>query len=63
MARMDEINQDTLRILKHHQYWMVYSGLLKLQRQLHKSVLSPLKPKAVILIWFQGPPSGSRTSP
>ncbi|SLM38451.1 Tetratricopeptide-like helical domain [Lasallia pustulata] len=39
IARMDEIDRDTLRILKHHQYWTVYSGLLKLQRQLHKDHL------------------------
>ena len=34
---MEDLDQETLRILKHYQYWIASMGLLKLQRHLHKS--------------------------
>ncbi|KAI9703278.1 MAG: anaphase promoting complex subunit 5 [Candelina mexicana] len=39
MARMDEIDVDSLRTLKHYQYWATFSGLLKLTHELHRNNL------------------------
>lgn len=36
LARMEDLDQETIRTLKHHQYWIASMGLLKLQRHLHK---------------------------
>ncbi|KAI9715902.1 MAG: hypothetical protein M1812_005722 [Candelaria pacifica] len=39
MARMDEVDVDSLRTLKHYQYWATFSGLLKLTHELHRNNL------------------------
>ncbi|KAL8826784.1 MAG: hypothetical protein Q9191_003583 [Dirinaria sp. TL-2023a] len=39
LARMEDLDQETIRTLKHHQYWTASMGLLKLQRHLHKDSL------------------------
>ena len=39
LARMEEVDQETLRTLKHYRYWIVSMGLLKLQRHLHRLVI------------------------
>ena len=36
MARMDEVDVDSLRTLKLYQYWATFSGLLKLIHELHR---------------------------
>ena len=35
---MDEVGQDMLRTLKNQQYWIAFSGLLRLQNRLHRYV-------------------------
>lgn len=40
LARMEEIEPETLRILRYSQYWTVHLGLLKLRRHLHRLVYS-----------------------
>lgn len=37
LARMEKLNQETLRMLKNYHYWIASMGLLKLQRHLHRS--------------------------
>ena len=37
LARMECIDPNILRVLKHQQYWGTCMGLLKLQRALHRS--------------------------
>lgn len=37
LARMEKLDQETLRTLKHYHYWIASIGLLKLQRHLHRS--------------------------
>ncbi|KAI9824674.1 MAG: hypothetical protein M1819_000827 [Sarea resinae] len=41
MARMKEIDTESLRVLKNYQYVTIFSGILKLKRELHRFVLSP----------------------
>lgn len=36
LARMEKLDQETLRTLKHYHYWIASMGLLKLQRHLHR---------------------------
>ncbi|MCJ1370130.1 anaphase promoting complex subunit 5 [Loxospora ochrophaea] len=36
---MDDVDQDVLRTLRHQQYWVTYSTLLKLHRKLHRDDL------------------------
>lgn len=33
---MDTISSETLRVLKHQQYWVFSTGLIKLRRYLHR---------------------------
>jgi len=37
LARMEKLDQETLRTLKHYHYWIASIGLLELQRHLHRS--------------------------
>lgn len=36
LARMDEIDEETLRNVRYLQYWTAHIGLLKLRRYLHR---------------------------
>jgi hypothetical protein len=36
---MEEVGPEALRTLKYNQYWIYFSGLLKLQRQLYRYFL------------------------
>lgn len=38
IARMEEVDEETLRTLRYSQYWTANLGLLKLRRYLHRFV-------------------------
>lgn len=33
---METVSPDTLRVLKHQQYWVYFTGMIKLRRNLHR---------------------------
>ena len=37
MSMLEDIDPETLRTLKFHQYWTISFGMIKLQRALHRS--------------------------
>ena len=43
-AMMEQVDAHSLRTLKAHQYWATILGVLKLIRQLHRSVCRPSLP-------------------
>ena len=44
---MDQVDQETLRTLKHNQSWSAYCGMLKLRRYIYLCVIHPEKSAAI----------------
>ncbi|KAF6222916.1 hypothetical protein HO133_000967 [Letharia lupina] len=54
LARMEEVDGETLRTLRHSQYWTSNLGLIKLRRHLHRDNLVAAE---AVLAQLQAPPN------
>lgn len=57
LTRMDEVDEETLRTLRHSQYWTVNLALIKLRRHLHRDNLVAAE---TVLAQLQAPPNSSQ---
>ncbi|KAL9132294.1 MAG: hypothetical protein Q9175_006534 [Cornicularia normoerica] len=52
LTRMEEVDEETLRTLRHYQYWTSNLGLIKLRRHLHRDKLAAAE---TVLAQLQAP--------